>query len=213
MRKKIIQLPKGYLSYSQVQLWQNDPARYRQIYMDGREELRHNNAGMEYGKQVATALEKGTDTDDLLTDSAMLLLPKYDIADQEIRVDMKTRDGVVPIVGRPDTLDSVTKAFREYKTGRHPWTQKKAQEHLQMRFYAMIIYLKYGVVLKEAWLDWIETFDDLDSRKISPTGHVESFKVTFTLKDILETMALTSKVAKEIAIAYAAHVPDARLIW
>lgn len=204
MKKKYIQLPRGYLSYSQIVLWQNDRKRYSEIYMDGREELRTSNAGMEYGKVVATALEKGIETDDLLTDSAMLLLPKYDIADQEIEVDMKTKSGWLKIVGRPDTLDSTTKAFREYKTGKHAWTQERAQNHLQMHFYAMVIYVKYGKLLTEGWLDWIET--EWTPEGVKPTGRVESFKVAFTLSDILKTMALATKVAKEIEIAYAHHV-------
>lgn len=197
-------------------LWQRDPKRYKEIYMDDRYELQTSNAGMEYGKVVATALEKGIETNDVLTDSAMILLPKYDIADKEITVDLKTKDGTIPLVGRPDTLDSVSKAFREYKTGKHPWTQKKAQEHLQMRFYAMIIYLKYNKLLTEAYLDWIETepFEEevfkgsvlvLHQKGVRPTGHVESFRVVFTLSDILKTMALTTKVAKEIEIAFAHH--------
>lgn len=211
MKKKIIQLPKGYISYSQLQLWQNDKKRYKEIYFDGRDELRVSNAGMEYGKIVATALEKGTDTDDLLTDSAMFLLPKYDIADQEIDTFLKTKDGWIRILGRPDTMDSKTFDFREYKTGKTSWSQKKAQNHLQMRFYAMLIYLKHKKILKEAYLDWIET--EQGPEGIRPTGRVESFRVEFQLQDILATMALTSKIAKEIEIEFASHIPDPKLAW
>lgn len=211
MRKKVIQLPRGYISYSQIQLWQNDKKRYKEIYFDGRDELRVSNPGMEYGKIVATALEHGKDTDDLLTDTAMGLLPKYDVADQEIRAELKTKDGVIEVLGRPDTMDSHSYAFREYKTGKSPWTQKKAQNHLQMKFYAMLIYLKYKKPLREAHLDWIETvFEDGQTK---PTGRVESFRVVFSLQDILNTMALTSRVAKEIEIAYASHVPDSKVQW
>lgn len=213
-RKKIIQLPKGYISYSQKQLWKNDPKRYRELYFNFRDDLRIDNSGMKYGKIVAEALENEEETDDLLTDAAMFLLKKYDIRDQEIQAEIKTRDGLVSIIGRPDTLDSVTKNFREYKTGKGKWTLSKAQKHPQMKFYAMLVYLAYGVALKEAYLDWIETEDytltdkdgNVTERGIRPTGHVESFRVTFTLTDILEEMADTSKVAKEIEIAYASHV-------
>lgn len=206
MRKKIIQLPKGYISYSQRELWLNDRARYIEIYFEGRDELRTSNAGQEYGKVVATALEYGTETGDLLTDSAMLLLPKYDMRDQEIVTYLKTKDGEIKLLGRPDTLNSITKEFREYKTGKLPWTQKKAQQHPQMRFYAMLIYLAFGKALREAHLDWIET--EQTPTGIAPTGRVQSFKVTFTLSDILKEMALTTKVAKEIEVMYACHVQD-----
>jgi len=224
MKKKIIQLPKGYLSYSQKELWKNDPKRYKQIYFDGRDELRVSNSGMDYGKIVATALETEKDTDDLLTDSAMLLLPKYDIRDEEISTEFRTKEGWISLIGRPDTLNSKSFDFREYKTGKTKWTQKKAQNHPQMRFYAMLIYLKFNKLLHDAYLDWIETetviieaeegiINSFTKKEIRPTGRVESFRVTFTLTDILNEMAETARVAKEIEIAFASHVPDPRMAW
>lgn len=166
---------------------------------------------MEYGKVVADALEKGVDTGDLLTDSAMLLLPKYDVADQKFFAELKTKDGAVMIVAQPDSLNSETKDFFEFKTGTHKWTASSAQAHPQMIFYAMAVYLKWKVILKESALIWIET--TRENGVVVPTGHVESFRVTFTLKQILEEMADTARVAKEISIAWAAHEPDPRLNW
>lgn len=208
---KEIQLPKGYLSYSQIQLWQNDKERYKEIYFENRDDLRMSNKAMEYGKVVATALETATDTGDLMTDEAMFLLKKYDVRDQEIRADFKTREGIVKIMGRPDTMDSVTKAFREYKTGRVPWTKGRAQAHLQMKFYAALIYLAYGVKLNDAWLDWIET-ETTPEGVVTPTGRIESFHITFTFNNILDTLALISRTAKEIEIAWATHQPK-KLSW
>lgn len=203
MKKRIIQLPRGYLSYSQRELWNNDPERYKAIYFDGRDDLRVSNRAMDYGKVVANALEKGEDTGDLLTDSAMLMLPKYDLADEELRVELRTKDGWVPLLGKIDTRDSKTWNFREYKTGKNPWTLSKAQNHPQMRFYAMLVYLASGKQLKDAWLDWIET--EHTEEGIKPTGNIQSFRVTFTLTDILKEMAATSKAAREIEIAWASH--------
>ena len=211
MKKKYIQLPKPYLSYSQVELWKRDPALYTAIYMDGRDELRTTNAGQEYGKVVATALEYSRETGDLLTDSAMLLLPKYDVADQEIRTELKTKHGWLALLGRPDTLNSKTLEWREYKTGKWPWTQKKAQEHPQMKFYAMLVYLAYKKFSEEAYLDWIATEDGPSG--VQPTGHVESFRVTFTLNDILQTMAETTRVALEIETAFASHQTKPDIPW
>lgn len=217
MTKKHIQLPKDYLSYSQMMLWVNSPEKYKQIYFDQRDELRTSNRGQEYGKVVADALENGIETGDLLTDAAMLMLPKYDIADKEIVAELVTKAGIIPLLGKPDSMDSKTKRFIEFKTGngRNPWTRSKAQNHPQMRFYAMVIYLAYGVMLDDALLVWIETDyeGEYPNHVIKPTGRVESFTVTFTRKDLFDTMAAVSKVAKEIAIAYAAHEKDPRLEW
>ncbi len=206
MKKKFLQLPRGYLSYSQIQLWKSDRERYIGIYMDNRQELRMSNAGQEYGRVVATALEKGVQTDDLLTDASMLLLPKYDIADKEIEVETRTKYGWLKIVGRPDTLNSKTKDFREVKTGKHEWNRSKAQRHPQMIFYALIIYLKWGVALDHAYLDWIETQQTSDGLK--PTGRVESYTVFFTLKEILRELKDTIDVARDIESSWVTHITN-----
>jgi hypothetical protein len=219
MRKKIIQLPKPHLSYSQIQLWKSDRERYRRLYYDNNNDYKLDNTGLEYGKIVADALEKNEDTGDLLTDSAMQLLKKYDVRDQEISVEIKAKEGSFTVIGRPDTLNSITKDFREYKTGKGAWTQTKADNHPQMIFYAMLIYIKHKVVITKAHLDWIETEDvcrdiyDEDGlywgyqTEIKPTGRVKSFEVKFTLADILRCIADTINVAKEIEIDFASYVP------
>ena len=197
-------MPKPHLSYSQIQLWKHDEARYRKLYYENNGAYKLNNSGLEYGKMFAEALESECETGDLLTDSAILILKKYDIRDKEILVEIKTKDGSFNVLGRPDTLDSKTKAFREYKSGKGKWTQNKAQKHPQMVFYAMLIYLKYKVVLNDAWLDWVETMDTPEG--VKPTGKVENFHVTFTLLDILNCVAETIRVAKEIELDFACYV-------
>lgn len=211
MKKKVLQLPKNYLSYSQIQLWLHDQARYKKLYFDNRAEFALSNDAMEYGHQVAEALEHERETGDLLTDAAMLLLPKYDIRDQEIRAELKTRDGWIPILGRPDMMDSASKSFYEIKTGKVAWTQNKANKHPQLSFYAMLIYLAYKVIPPRISLVWIETQDTEEG--IKPTGRVQEYIVNINLHDILQTMALTSKVAKEIEAAWAIHEPDPKLEW
>ena len=163
-KKKIIQTPQGYLSFSQVSLWQSNPERYKRMYFERDESARFTNDGMRFGSIVADALENQEMTGDLLTDTAMELLPKYDVRDEEIRVSMKTKDGWIDILGRPDSLDSKTKNFIEFKTGKVKWTQKKAEKHLQLKFYAVLVYIAYGVQLDHADLVWMETFVDSDGK-------------------------------------------------
>ena len=206
-KKKVIQLPKGYISYSQMSLWMSSPERYKRLYFDGDQTARISNSGMDYGSLFADALEHGKETGDLLTDTALALLPKYDVRDKEIIVDLPTKDGAIKLLGRPDMLDSKTLAFREVKTGKIKWTQGKANKWMQLKFYAMMIYLHHGVVPPSVYLDWVETYKN-DDGNVEPTGHIERFRVKITLKNILETMALTSKVAKEIEAEWVVHVPQ-----
>ncbi len=209
-QKKYIQIPRGYLSQSQAALWQTNPKRYMELYFDQRDELRHSSVEMDYGKLIAEALENGEQTGDLLSDAAMLLLPKYDIRDKEFRVDLRVGKEWVEILAKPDYMDSESKDFIEIKTGKVPWTQAKADKHLQLLWYATAIYLKYGPVIPKVKLAWVETQKD-ELGVVTPTGRVEVFEVVFTLKEILSTMALMGKVAQEIAIAWAAHETDPRL--
>ena len=78
-----------------------------------------------------------------------------------------------------------------------------------MHFYATAIYLKYNKI-PEAKLIWIET--EAGEGGVKPTGHVEEFPVKFTLGDMLYMMGYITRVAKEIEIAYAAHVPDPAIL-
>jgi hypothetical protein len=120
---------------------------------------------------------------------------------------LKTKDGDIRIVSHPDSMDSKTFALREYKTGKVKWTQKKADNWFQLKFYATLIQIIYGKIPPEVHLDWIETFKDTDGI-IKPTGHVETFKVEITMTDILNTKALITRVAKEIESEWLNYTPS-----
>ena len=203
MKKRYISLPKSYLSYSQYMLWTSNPQRYKNQYFDKRDES-FTNSGQTYGKLVADALEAGRETNDMLTDAAMLLLPKYDVQDVAIEAEFKEKGGSwLKVIAKPDSFNSMTHEFMEFKTGKekNPWTQAKAQNHIQMIWYAVVIWLKYGTMLDHATLAWIATEDTPEG--IKPTGKVETFTVTFKPSDYYAFQAKMLKVAKEIEVAWA----------
>ena len=206
MKKKYFSLPKSYLSYSQYCLFVSDPAKYARHYFDGQKND-YANSGQVYGKQVADALEASRDTGDLLTDASILLLPRYDVQDQPMFAEFKEKNGKwLKLIAKPDSYNSVTNEFIEVKTGKikNPWTQQKAQSHIQMIWYAVVIWLKYGTMLDHATLAWIATEDT--PLGIKPTGRVESFEVTFRPEDYYNFQAKMLKVAHEIEQAWAAHI-------
>lgn len=204
--KRFISLPRHHFSYSQWSLWLADPAKYKAVYFDKRTDLNFSNRGQTFGKEVADALEAGRETGDLLTDSAMLLLPKYDVQDAPIEVDVKTKHGWLNLIAKPDTFNSITHEYKEFKTGKgkNPWTARKAQDHLQMWFYAVVIWQKFGTVLDGAQLSWMETEDT--SEGIKPTGKVETFDVHFSKPGLMDALARIIKSAHEIEISWAGHV-------
>lgn len=213
-KKKIIQLPAGVLSYSQVNLWLADKNRYKEIFFNHNDGARFMNDGMRYGKIVADALENNEETGDLMTDMAISLLPKYDTRDKEMTGTLKTKDGDIPIVSHPDMFDSKTFAIREIKTGRIKWTQKKADKWFQLKFYAMLIFIIHGKKPPTLHLDWMETFADSSANgQIKPTGRVETFEVKSTMSDIINTMATVSRVAKEIESEWVTYVPPPEVLF
>lgn len=216
--KKYIELPNGYLSYSQMSLWLSSPQRYKDQYFDRRDELKWSNPGQDFGKMFADALEKSEETGDLRTDAAMLLIPKYDIADVAINTELETPYGWLKLIAKPDSLNSKTQDFLEFKTGKVAWTQRKAQKHLQMIYYAVSIWLHTGVKNRTAKLVWIETevvltedpFKVLVART-QPTGRIEVFPVSFSDQDYADCIASMSRVASEIELAYAGHTTNPEL--
>lgn len=191
--------PRGYLSWTQIDMWRRSRQRYIDKYMlgDGKDII---NSGLEYGKVTSDALETGETTGDELLDAVVALLPRYSEREHEIRVQMRTNGHTFDLLGKMDTFDPKGLRFREYKTGRVKWTQSKAQAHKQMHHYATMINLKHGQLPTEAWLDWAET-EEVDG-VVGFTGHIESFHVKLGMTEVLEYMALAGKVAREIDEEY-----------
>jgi len=197
-RKQLIN-PRGYLSWTQVDMWCRSPERYvRQYMLGGANTL--NNSGLAYGKRTSEALESGDTDGDELMDGVVSLLPRYKEREYEIKETLQTQHGDVVLLGKLDTFHWPKPIkFREYKTGRTKWTETKAVNHKQLHHYQTLCYLKYRS-LAEIHLDWAET-EEVDG-EVRFTGHIQSFEVEITLQDVLEYMALVSRVAKEIDERY-----------
>lgn len=206
MKKKLINLPRGYLSHSQMTLFERDPKLYAKLYFDGRDELRPYSKAMDYGKKIAEALEHMQETGEVVADTAMGYVPKYDEMEYQIDTELKTQWGWLPLMGKLDTFDPDSYAFRDTKTGKVAWTEKRAQDHDQLHFYTMLIFCKFGALPPSAHIDWIETFEE--DGEVKPTGRVESFETNIGMSEVLAIMARATLVAKDIEVAWAVHVPN-----
>lgn len=158
------------------------------------------NSGMEYGSRVSHALETGEEDEDPMINMLMDLIPRYSVMEHEIKVPFKTPKGEVILLGKLDTFEPVTCAFREYKTGRTKWTQRMAEQHKQIDHYSALVYLENGKLPPRTDLDWAET--DIYNDAVVLTGKIQSFKVTKTMREVLQYLALVSKVAVEIDARY-----------
>lgn len=199
MAKKKLLSPRGYISWSQIQIFENNPKKYIEKYIYGKENDIENDY-MKLGKKISTALETGEKTGDLVTDLVIEQIPKLKYREYEMKEKFDSPYGEITLLGKLDTFEPIR--FDEYKTGHIKWTQKKAEEHGQMIQYATLIWLKYKKIPKDVYLDWIPTERESDG-EVRVTGEpVQRFKVEITMQKILEYMARVTKVAVEIDKIY-----------
>lgn len=197
--KNKLVLPKPHLSWSQMSCWLSNPLRYRKEYFECGEKL--DTKYLRFGKGVAELIETGKHKE-LIPD-----LVVYDKPEYEIRTEIKG----VPVLSYLDSYDSKGNVFREYKTGKIPWTQTKVQKHDQLTFYATSLKWSIGKIPEYCDLDWIETregaveVDDFwreNEKIVQVTGRLKSFHREFDEREIERMESLIVRVATEISEAY-----------
>lgn len=193
-----INLPKGYLSWSQINLWRSSKRQYADRYFYGKDG--YVNKAMKYGKKFATAVETGDAGEDELIKLASKIITRYDEVEYKLKGTLKTEAGDIPLLGFADTAyNPPSKGLREYKTGKVPWTQRKVDRHGQLTLYALIVYLNEKKI-PPMYLDWLET--DERHGEISVTGRIESFETIRTIGELLEMTTIVKRTAAEITAAY-----------
>lgn len=193
-RKIKYRLPQGYISWSQLSLVERSPLEYVEHYIlrQGRFESEE----MLFGRQFADAMENGEiqDQDEAFTFLVRVGVPRLDKPEMEISATYRG----IKLLGKPDTIKDDLSEFREYKTGKAEWTQRRVDQHGQLVFYATIIFLMTNRIPK-ASLDWLKTYHDPETLDIKATGEVKSFPRTpFTLLDMAKMMERIRKAADKI---------------
>ena len=204
MQDKLL-LPKPHLSWSQLSCWLSNPNRYFREYFEAGDKL--DTKYLRFGKGVAKLIEEGKHKT-LLPDLILYDKPEYEI---------KTNVLGVPILSYLDTYDSVKNVFREYKTGKLPWTKAKVVKHGQLVFYATALKHSCGKIPEYCDLDWIETkegsvevsdFWRENEKDINVTGRIVSFHREFDEREIEKMENLIVKVANEISEAYIKFIEE-----
>jgi len=192
-------LPKPHLSWSQLSCWLSNPTRYRKEYFEAGEKL--DTKYLRFGKGIAELVEKGLHKE-LLPDLVVYDTPEFEI---------KTEVLGVPILSYLDSYDSKENVFREYKTGKIPWTKQRVFKTGQLLFYATALKHSCGKIPEYCDLDWIETkegsievedFWRSNEKQINTTGIIKSFHRPFDEREIEKMENLIVKVAGEISTAY-----------
>lgn len=192
-------LPKPHLSWSQLSCWLSNPNRYRKEYFEAGDKL--DTKYLRFGKGVAKLVEEGKHKE-LLPDLVIYDKPEFKI---------ETNVLGVPILSYLDTYNSVENVFREYKTGKLPWTKARAFKLGQLVFYATALKHSCGKMPEYCDLDWIETKEGVleqddfwreNEKIINVTGRIVSFHREFDEREIEKMENLIVKVANEISDAY-----------
>jgi CheY-like chemotaxis protein len=182
--------PQGYLSWSQLSLWESSPERYKEHYFYGKKTPI--NRGMAFGKKMADGLERDELTGDVVLDLMMERIPKFEVMDKEFRTELKNGKDTIIILAKPDTMKADMTAFKEYKTGVTRWTRKKVDECGQITFYATAMWLKTGKIPKDIELVDVATKAALDG-KIEATGDITRHPTVRTMTDILKMVVRMKK--------------------
>lgn len=190
-KKQSLMLPRP-LSWSSMNLLETDERRWIAKYLEGKE-VNLNNSGIRFGKRFAEHLEKKTDDIEFQVITKELI--HYDKPEMPLSCVFHSSEGDISLIGSADSAKADLSAFRERKTGRIPWNQKKAQNHGQMHFYGFMIQTMTKKI-PDAWLDWLETEESM--QQVSFTGRIEMFHVLLSPLDMLKMKARIIKAAKRI---------------
>ena len=187
-------LPKSYLSHSQISLWHRYRRGYVKRYFEG--EPSYTSPEMEYGNYIENLIEKGN----IFNMPEML---------QAIYCDIPTggyyqRKLVYPFsgfdcLGYADRMEYDYSVIDDYKTGKTPWDQERAESSDQLKGYALCVFLITGKIPLTR-IVYLPTQGQ--KSEIELTGDLYIFPVQFEEKDLKEYKEKVEDTATEIAQAY-----------
>lgn len=166
-RKKKIELPKKYISYSAWQLWKSSKTQFRDKYYEGKKSPE--NIYSIFGREVHKKIEIGE----------IGLPPLLHNSQREVAIN--THIEGIPVLAYVDILNVDLPLLADVKTGKRnkdgesPWTELSVYKHEQLPFYALAVEAEYGVKIREGYIFWLETgfntvIERIGSREIETDG-------------------------------------------
>jgi len=147
-------MPKPYLSWSQLNLWESSPKTYYDRYVLNKKQ--YTSPAMRLGTRIHEQLCKREDTD---LQKVYDQIPMFDEYEKKIIVQPEGLD--INLLGFMD--GQIDDLIIEVKTSIHPYTQAKVDKMGQIEFYSLM------TGLSKARLYWIEI------KHSQATGRVEQF--------------------------------------
>jgi hypothetical protein len=164
------------LSWSAISSFRYNPQQFVDKYVLNKKQ--DSNAAMDFGKEIGEKLAKDpTFLPDVL---------RYKVFEKRLTGHV----GVIPIIGYLDSFDPETKSFYEYKTSsnKKKWHQKSAEEHGQLLFYKLLIWMNYRVPPEklDCKLFYIPCDTTGDFKVELSKEQIQSFDVKHTSVDLLK---------------------------
>lgn len=169
-------------------LW--DKGQWYQSYI---KRIRTTSRELEFGKMVA---------DSMSTDKPLAPFTRLSVIEHPLN---EVFDGI-KILGFIDTFEPKKNKKKKYiagefKTGKNPWTQKKAEEHGQLKMYSLLLWIQKKIRPEdiEWFLEWAPTQETGDFRIdfVYPI-RIHRFEVRHTMVDILKFGSEVKKVYKQM---------------
>lgn len=184
--------PREYISWTQLTLWESSPERYLNSYLYNKK--MGINRGMALGKQLATGLENDELQGEILTDLVMAQMPKLEVSEMELHVELNTGRGQepIPLFAKIDTAKKDCNAFKEYKTGPKNWSKKQVDESGQITFYALCCYISSGKIPADIELVVAET-TTLNDGSLQFTGNVYRRATKRSMAELINMMVRIKK--------------------
>lgn len=174
------------LSWSAVSSFEYSPEQWFTKYIKGEQEPE--NIQMAFGKVIGQRLA----SDPLFLPE----IPRY--AQFEKMLEANISD--LKILGFLDSYCPDTKAFHEYKTSsnKERWNKKTANEHGQMMFYMLLIWINYAIKPEEvnASLHYIPVHEINGEMKLATLLPCQSFEVKHTSLEVLKFANYLKETAK-----------------
>ena len=195
-------LPKPYLSHTQMSLWLKSPEQYKQQYFEGHRF--EPTPYMRHGQAIAKLIEQNHES--------VRFVPRLRYPEHEIR----TVIAGVPTLSYLDSFDTNPYQFLEYKTSKNKWDSSMVESCDQLRFYACAIKAVYGSLPELCHLVWLRTsvvseimdergvtWQEIGDGRIILTGEAQMFPKVFTAGEIDLFEQKIREIAEQISLAYA----------
>lgn len=197
--------PRTHFSWSQLDCWERDRDGYIKQYI--LKEAKKATKEMNFGTSVAKSLETGEVTGNPATDLVIEALPKYELRDVAQWAILPAKiEGVlenIPLLSKFDSAKDDLSAIIEYKTGKTPWTQKRADESGQVSFYALVAYL---ITQKIPALELVWMPTENSSQGIAVKGGFIRISTKRTVDDLLKMMVRIARAWEEIGIITESYI-------